>query len=122
MAAGAVQVRGLRELQRDFRKLSKEVSKEIRKGLKDAVEPVRQEAQSLFSPIDSRSAAGYRVAVRARGVAIEQRIGRTTGHHPEFGALQMRRALLPARASKFDEVIDRLDRDVLGRLEARYGF
>jgi hypothetical protein len=121
MAAGAVRVRGLRELQRDFRKMGGILPRETKEALRKSAEPVRAEAQSLFSPISAESAAGYRVAVRARGVAVEQRKGRTTGQHPEFGALQMRRALLPALELRRDDVIDGLDQ-MLGRLAGENGF
>ena len=38
------------------------------------------------------------------GVFVEQSLRKTTGHHPEYGALQMRQALIPALVSKSDEV------------------
>jgi hypothetical protein len=69
-----------------------------------AAQPVRARASELFSRYDGRSAAGYKVRVRARGVAIEQSLRRTTGEHPQFGSLQMRTALLPALAEEGDNV------------------
>lgn len=121
MAAATVRVHGLRELQRDCRKLSKVLAKEVRDELREVAEPVRAEAQALFSSVDARSAAGYRVAVRARGVAVEQRFGRTTGQHPGFGRMQLERALEPALDSKQNEVIKGLDR-MLGRLAGENGW
>lgn len=121
MAAGSVKVKGLRELQRDFRAISKEASKEVRESLREAAEPVRQEAQSLFSGVDARSAAGYKVRVRQRGVAVEQSRRRTTGQHPEYGALQMRRALLPALESRENDVVEGIEK-ALDRLADRRGF
>lgn len=119
--AGSVKVKGQRDLVRAFRSMEKDVAKETRKGLKDAAEPVRREAQARFSVHSIKSAAGFRVAVRTRGVAVEQRLSRTTGAHPEWGALQMETALIPARESKTDEVIDALEK-VLDRLGDRNGF
>jgi len=121
MATSTVRVQGLRELQRDFRKLSKDLSKEVREELKKAAEPVRKEAADLFSGISADSASGYRVAVRARGVSVEQRRRRTTGLRPDYGRLQMRRALLPALDAKQDEVVKGLDH-MLGRLAGDHGF
>lgn len=121
MAAGTVRVKGLRELQRDFRKMSKEVSKEIRDGLKEAAESVRAEASSLFSGVDAKSAAGYKVRARARGVAVEQSRRRTTGAHPQYGAMQMRVALLPALERKEGEVAKGVER-VLDKLAGENGF
>ncbi len=70
--------------------------REVRAALREAADPVRQDATRRFSVIDERSAAAYRVVVRQRGVAVESRLRKTTGKHPEYGALQMRKALLPA--------------------------
>ena len=121
MAASTVRVRGLRELQRDFRKMSKDLSKEVRDGLREAAEPVRQEASTLFSPISADSAAGYKVRVRQRGVAVEQSRRRTTGKRPDFGRLQMGRALIPALENRADEVVKGVEK-VLDKLAGSNGF
>ena len=121
MAAGTVRVKGLKELQRDFRRMSKDLSKEVRDGLRESAKPVQQEAANLFRGVDARSAAGYKVRVRQRGVAVEQSRKRTTGLHPEYGAMQMRKALLPALANREKDVIEGVDR-VLGRLAGENGF
>lgn len=101
--------------------MSKDLSKEVREGLRDAAQPVRAEAQSRFSPISPGSAAGYRVVVRQRGVAVEQSRRRTTGKRPDFGRLQLARALFPALDSKQEEVIEGVDK-VLGKLANANGF
>jgi hypothetical protein len=116
-----VRVKGLRELQAAFRKMDKELGKELRDELREAGKIVQQEATSRFSHVDARSAAGYKVRVRARGVAVEQSLRRTTGQHAQYGALQMRRALQPALESKEGAVVDRLDR-MLDKLGKRAGF
>lgn len=116
-----VRVQGLRELQAAFRKMDKELSKELRDNLREAGKIVQQEASSLFSGVDARSAAGYKVRVRARGVAVEQSLGRTTGQHGQYGALQMRKALVPALDNKESAVVDRLE-DMLDTLGNRGGF
>lgn len=119
--AGTVRVKGLRELQRDFRKMSKDLTRELRSELKEVGNIVRDESRQRFSDIDARSAGGYRTVVRARGVAVEQRLGRTTGLRPDYGALQMRHALMPALDAKQGEVVDRLDR-MLDKLAGHNGF
>jgi hypothetical protein len=91
-----VVVKGYRELLRASRQLPANSRRELRKAFRDAGELVRSDAASRFSPIDARSAAGYKVRVRQRGVAVEQSLRKTTGKHPQYGALQMRRALIPA--------------------------
>ena len=113
--AGAIKVKGLREFQRACNKSSKEVKSGLRRRLRESGDIVRDEARSRFAGIDARSAAGYRTAVRARGVSVEQRLGRTTGRRPDFGALQMRDALVPALDAKSGEVERKLE-DMLGDL------
>lgn len=120
--AGAVRVKGLKELHRDFRKMSKELSKDLDKELKKAAEPVREEAASRFQAYSPSSASGFRVRTKGFGrVFVEQRKRRTTGKRPDYGSLQMRRALLPALGSKQDDVVKAVDR-MLGRLGGEYGF
>jgi hypothetical protein len=119
--ADAVRVRGLKELQRAFRMADKALVKELRRELRDAGNIVRDEARSRFSDIDGRSAAGFRTVVRQRGVAVEQRYGRTTGARPDFGALQMRRALEPGLEAKQGEVLDKVD-GMLDRIGRDAGF
>ena len=121
MATGSVKVKGLRELRREFKRVSKDADKEVRDGLKQAAAPVREEAANLFERYDARSAAGYRVSVRGRVVTVQQSRRRTTGQHPEFGALQMRRALIPALQRREDEVVEGVER-VLDQLADRSGF
>jgi hypothetical protein len=107
--AETVRVKGLRELQRALRDADKELRLAVRAELREAGEIVRGEAKALFERFDPKSAAGYRVRVRLRGVAVEQSLKRTTGQHPEFARLQRRTALEPALDAKEDEVITRLE-------------
>ena len=64
--------------------------------LRKTGESVQAGAGERFAPYDPKSARGYRIRVRQRGIAVEQSLRKTTGKHPEFGALQMRRALVPS--------------------------
>lgn len=119
--AGTIRVEGLRDLQRDFQRMSKDLSKEVRDELRQIGNVVRDEARQLFVGVDARSAAGYRTRVRRGSVAVEQSKGKTTGQHPEFSGLQLRRALTPVLVSKSDETVESLDR-MLGRLAGHNGF
>ncbi len=121
MATGTVRVKGLRALQRDFRRISKDLSKEVRDGLRKAADPVRQEAVALFSPISAASAAGYRIVVRQRGVALEQSRRRTTGLRPDYARLQFARAMAPAVDRKENDVVKGLEQ-ALDDLARGYGF
>ena len=105
MAAGSVTVKGLRELIRACDRAGKETKKQVRSRLRKVGEIVRDESRSRFSDIDAGSAAGYGVTVRAAGsVSVEQRRRRVTGLRGDYGALQMRRALVPALGSKSSEI------------------
>lgn len=103
MAAG-LRVKGLNGLIRACDKSTKEVKKGTRNALRRAGDIVRVEARERFESVDPRSAAGYRPVVRQRGVSVEQRLGKTTGKRPDFGAKQMREALMPALDAKKNEV------------------
>lgn len=108
--ADTVRVKGLREFQRALAKGDKETKKQVRDRLKKVGEIVRVAAAERFSGIDAGSASGFRVAVRQRGVAVEQSRKRTTGLRGDYGALQMRRALVPAVDEKEGEVVDEFER------------
>ena len=112
MARETVRVKGYRELIRSLKEMDKEVAKGIRRELRAIGQIVQREAATLLAPVDDRSAAGFAVRVRQGGVIVEQSRRRTTGDHPEFGALQMRTALLPA--------LQRHEEDVLHGLEAMF--
>lgn len=97
MAQGAtLRVEGYRELLRAFQVADREQRLALRRTLREVGAIVQRDAVRRFSPINARSAAGYKVRVRQRGVAVEQSLRKTTGVHPEWGAYQMRHALLPA--------------------------
>jgi hypothetical protein len=121
MARQSVKVSGYREFMRAVSKAEKSVRKDVRAALRETAEPVRTEATAMFSITDARSAAGFRVAVRQRGVAVEQRYGRTTGKHPEFGRKQMRvlRAALAANASHIEHGVEKAIDKIADRLEGK---
>ena len=102
--AEAVRVKGLKEFLRATAKADKETKERVRKRFKTAGEIVQRDAAGRFFRYDAKSAAGYRTVVRARGVVVEQRYGKTTGQHPEFGSLQMSRALVPSAEYNLDRV------------------
>jgi hypothetical protein len=102
--AGALRLKGYREFLRAASRASKESQSEVRGTFRKVGDIVREEATFRFQRFDARSAAGYRTRVRQRGVAVEQSLRRTTGTRPDFGALQMRKALVPALDSKRDKV------------------
>lgn len=100
MPAETLRVTGLTTFIRACDRAGPDTKKEVRSAFRDVGTDVQQEAARLFDRYDERSAAGYRVSVRQTGVSVYQSIRKTTGTRPDYGALQMRRALLPALAAK----------------------
>lgn len=97
MAAGyTVKVDGLKEFNRDVRKAEKDTRKVVRDRLREVGGVVRVDAANRLQEYDDRSARGLKVRVRAAGIFVEQSLRRTTGLRPDYGALQMTRALIPA--------------------------
>src|SRR5215831_14691797 len=107
--AATYRVEGYQQLMRALADADRGTRKAVRDELRQAGEAVRSEATIRFTPIDARSAAGYRTIVRARGVNVEQRYRRTTGKHPEYAKLQYRRALIPALYANEDKTVRALE-------------
>src|SRR5262245_32678945 len=95
---------------RDLKHLDPQSRKAIRTEFRQTGDRVRNDATARFTDVDPRSASGYKTRVRQRGIAVEQSIPKTTGQHPEYGALQMRQALLPALMTNQDDLMDDLER------------
>ena len=111
----SIEVKGWKELIRASRQVEPNTRREMRRAFREVGELVRSDAAARFSPIDARSAAGYKVRVRQRGVAVQQSLRKTTGKRPDYGALQMRRALLPALTANEAETEQRIE-DALDRV------
>lgn len=95
--AARVHVKGLSGMIKAADAAGKETGKLVRDRLREMAEPVLADARSRLSRYDARSASRLGISVRRVGtVAVEQRLRRTTGAHPQFGALQMQKALIPA--------------------------
>ena len=131
MATGAVRVRGLKELTRAFKAISKDLSKELNAELREAADPVKQEGEHLAltrirNMPRSPEWAGMRIWIsKARGVVFmvpAARGRRLRGSsRPNLADLLMERAMEPALAANQGEVVDRVDR-LLGRLAGENGF
>lgn len=119
VAGATLQVHGYRQFMQALQLADKESRKAARDELRKAAEHVRLDGAQLFAPTDARSAAGYRTRVRQRGVAVEQSLRRTTGTRPNFGGLQMRRALLPALERNEERTV-RETEDALERICDRF--
>lgn len=126
--AQTYRVDGLRELLAATERLSKEVNKDVRKQVREAAEPVRDEAQRLFlqrvlaNPRKSR----YGISVRKTGtVSVEQRVKSRYSRsnqrlkRPQFTEWQRTDALNPAFERKQNEVVRRFD-ETLNEIERKW--
>ena len=112
-------VRGHRDVIKGLKDCEKKERFATRAILRRTGDAVKTEAATRFSRYDQKSAAGYRTVVRQRGISVEQRLRRTTGLRPDFGALQMAKALLPAAADK-QAVTERAMEHALDEISARF--
>jgi type VI protein secretion system component VasK len=108
MAAETLAVKGYRDLLRALRDADRETRLAVRATLLHAGEATRAGAAARITAKNAKTAGGYRVRVRQRGVAVEQSLRKSTGIHPEWGAYQMRHALLPALAANAEETDRRM--------------
>lgn len=117
MPVGEVRVKGLRQLNLALKRVDSSLQRELDKALLAAGELVAASARDRFSTIDTHAAQGFRPRMRGFGrLVVEQRQRRTTGLRPDFGSLQMTRALLPARAENEERLVGALETmlDTLG--------
>lgn len=118
---GAVRVEGLRELERGLRATDNDAAKELRKALREAGKVVALEARRRHAFVSTRSAMGIRPRIRSGLVVYaEQSRRKTTGQHPEFGAIVMQGALLPAKEAKTPEVKDMVEQAITDATERNF--
>lgn len=122
MAVETVRIKGLRELNRALKNYDKDLNKDLERELLAAATLVKEDAYQRFVGVDLKSAGGFRPRIRGFGrVVVEQRYRKTTGQHPNFGSLQMRRALLPALSAQEEPVMKAVE-GMLDRLGLEEGF
>ena len=106
--------------------MGSDLNKDIDKELKKAAGVVAEEARGRFHLVptggSAASAEGFKPRTKGFGKAVvQQSKRRRTGKRGDYGALQMRMALVPALEAKQGEVVRILD-DMLERLGSRHGF
>lgn len=79
MANATLVVSGIKELLQACTLAEAEARKQVRDALKESGEIVRADASKRLSAYSAKSAAGLKVRVRQRGVAVEQSLRKTTG-------------------------------------------
>ena len=99
-----LRVQGYREFIRACDHAGKDTRKEVRGTFRKVGDLVRVDATSRFDQYDARTASHFKTIVRQRGVDVEQTLRKVTGLRPDWGALQMVKALLPALAAREDDV------------------
>lgn len=118
-------VKGYAELDRAFRKVSKQVdpqaSARMRGEFKRAAEPVASSAASKISRYEGASLSTIHPVATARGVFVVQDARKVSGLRGDFGALQMRTGLEPALEENKELVLRGIEHalDVIG-LEAGF--
>lgn len=122
----------LPELARALKETDAALLGELRTELKKVGEIVREDAASRFvrregsSAAVAKTAGGFETRVRAGGgahavVVVAQRLTKTTGRRPDYGARQMTEALLPARAANMEKAERALEQGAYALLR-RHGF
>ena len=87
----------------------KGMNRVARAEIRKAGDHVKFDAAARFVRYDPKTAAGYRVVVRRRGVAVEQALRKTTGKRSDFGTLQWERALGPAADENADRTREAIE-------------
>lgn len=131
MATGTVRVRGLKEMTRAFKRISKELDSMLVLELKDAGEDVRKDAEDLAlgkitnMPRSPRW-AGMKITVnRAQGlvsmVPAARSARRKGGSRPNLANLLLDRAMDPAKEKNAAAVVGKVE-DLIDRLGGANGF
>jgi hypothetical protein len=118
-------VRGLRELNRAFKQVDKDLRKELRDELKDVAEPVRSTAEMLagqsirnIGPVWERMRTGLTTKV----VYVAPKAKRHGGSpRPNLAGLLMDRAMQPALDQHEHDIVNRFER-MLDRVGNKNGF
>jgi hypothetical protein len=117
----------MRELTRDFKNISKDLSKDLVNELKDAAAPVKGAAESkAMTRITNMTPrwSGMRIGVsKARGLVFMVPSARRSGGSPRsnLAGLLFGEAMDPAVQENQDRVIESID-DFLDRLSRDYRF
>ncbi len=125
--AGTVRVKGLKELQADFKSMSKDVDKDLVKQLKKVADPVKNDAESMaMSRITNMTPrwAGMKIGVTAARDVVWMKPsarGRGGRSRPNFAELLFTRSMDPAVVQNENHIINGID-DYLGNLGSEYGF
>jgi len=107
--AETIRVKGYREAARALQRVNKGAKLALYAGLRDAADPIAQDARSRLSGYQGIKTSSIRPRVGVRGVYITQGAKKTSGLRPDFGSLQMRVGLLPAAYSRQDDIVAKVE-------------
>ena len=119
-----VHVKGLKELTRDFKKISKDLDKLVTNELQEAAKPVQEKADELaLSRIRNMTSRWARMRIgvsRAQGVVfmVPASKGRSR-KRPNLAPMLMDRAMWPAAEEEREEVVEALG-EMIDRLGSKY--
>ena len=109
MAGPVIRVKGYRECARALNVVNRDAKKVLFAGLRSAAEPIAVDTRGRLSKYQGISLGTIKPAARIKGVAIVQRAKKVTGLRPDFGALQMRKGLIPAVQEAEPDIYDRVE-------------
>lgn len=116
-----IRASGLKELTRDFGRMSKELRKDMQRELSGVARIVSDDARE-WATRQWGATVGNKIRPRVRGSsAFAESRARSKGLRPNFGGLVMSRALVPAQVKKQDEAVAAFE-GVLDRLASGNGF
>lgn len=111
-----IRMEGLQGLQRAFSLADRESSRQLKSSLREAVEPVRSDAERLAASQIRRIGIPWsrmRVGVTQRSVYLAPQKrgtrGRSSRSRPNLATLLLGRAMTPALEQNRDRVIDEVD-------------
>jgi hypothetical protein len=118
---GTVRVTGYRETMRALNATEKATAKTMKDAQLKAAEPVAESARQKVSEFQGASAGTIGPRVTTTGAFVTQKAKKVTGQRGDFGALQMRTALIPALEEHEDDIADEVE-DAFFMLARRHGF
>lgn len=114
-------MRGLRTTQRAFKRMSGELGPTLRSELASTAEPVARDARQREEQWEGASIGTIAPRIVLNGVYVTQRARKVTGKRPDFGALQMTHAFIPALEAHREEIFAGAER-ALDRVVRAGGF
>jgi hypothetical protein len=120
MAESTVRVFGVQETNAAFRRVDRALAAEFGADLKLAAEPVVRAAKAK-EKWQGASIGTIRSRRAGARVYVEQSKAKVTGRRGDYGALQMRDALIPALDENADEIFIAVDH-VLNKYANEAGF